>query len=81
MDYSPVERLVLERFREKTAVAGGPRAGYVLRRQAIRYPHPDLGDAELDAALAGLVERGLLAPNEARDFFFLTEAGVAALAG
>jgi hypothetical protein len=76
---SPVERLILERFREKTHLAGGAKAGYVLRRHAIRAPHPEIPDAEFDAAFSSLLAGGLLAANEASPVVFLTEAGVEAV--
>jgi len=76
---SPVERLILERFRAKTHIAGGPKAGYVLRRHAIRYPHPEIPDAAFDAAFDALLTRGLLAANEESSVVFLTEEGAEAV--
>ena len=79
MDLSTVERAVMERFYEKTHIAGGPRAGYVLRRQALAYGG-DL-DFDLEAGLSALVERGLLTTGESGDYVYLTEQGVESLAG
>ena len=79
MDLSTVEQTVMERFSEKTHLAGGPRAGYVLRRQALAYGRDP--DFDLDAGLRALVERGLLTTNESGDYVYLTEQGVEALTG
>lgn len=79
MTESPVERQILERFRERTHSAGGPKAGYVLRRHAVRTAHPELPAADLDAAFASLLERGLVAANVDSPVVFLTEAGAEAV--
>jgi hypothetical protein len=76
MHEATVERAILERYRDKCAMAGGPREGYVLRRQAIALGAPQASPETLDGALAALVERGLLAANDRRDLYFLTAAGV-----
>jgi len=72
MDLSKPEQLVLERFLEKCRMAGGSRAGYMLRKQAIVYRHPEV---DLDPALAGLVDKDLLKVNEGGQLFYLTAAG------
>ena len=77
MDFSTDELTVLQRFSEKTHIAGGPRLGYVLRKTAVSAGQDPAFDA--DGALAGLVEKGLLASSENGDFVFLTEQGVEAL--
>ncbi|MDH3402307.1 MAG: hypothetical protein OES32_05240 [Acidobacteriota bacterium] len=74
MDLSTDERAVLQRFAEKTRMAGGPRLGYVLRRRAV-----SAGGLDVDGALASLVGKGLLAASESGDFVFLTQQGVDAL--
>ena len=79
MDYSTDELAVLQRFSEKTHIAGGARAGYVLRKRALSVAEAPGFDA--DSALAGLVEKGVLAASESGDFLFLTEQGVEALKG
>jgi len=73
MSYSAQEKLVIDRFIEKTRIAGGPKAGYTLRRVSIAYGRPDA--SELDSALDALVEKGLLKSSEAGDRFFLTADG------
>ena len=78
MDLSAAERAVLQRYHEKTRMAGGPRKGYVLRQGAIR--HREDGENDLGAALDGLVEKGVLSASEDRRFFFLTDSGVELLA-
>jgi hypothetical protein len=68
--------VILHRFHDKCHSAGGPRAGYVLRRKAIlqvQGRHPDL---DLESGLDALVEEGLLKVSEEGTFFFLTAAGV-----
>lgn len=76
---SAVERLILERFRERTHSAGGPKAGYVLRREAVRQKHPDVPEPDLAAAFDALLARGLVAANEDSPVVFLTEAGAEAV--
>lgn len=80
MELSSAERAVLERYHDKARIAGGPRPGFVLRQDAIRYGEAERGAGDLGAALDGLVTRGLLSASEDRRFFFLTEAGVELLA-
>ena len=80
MDLSPAEKAVLERYHEKTRIAGGPRNGFVLRQDSIRYAEAESGAGDLAAGLDSLVERGVLAASEDRRFFFLTESGAELLA-
>lgn len=80
MEYTDAENDVLARFSEKCRIAGGAKAGYVLRRQSIEYGWDEARRVAAAAGLEALVERGLLATNEARDRFVLTEQGVGALA-
>ncbi len=77
MDLSRDARAVLERYRDKTHLAGGPRAGYVLRRTAIGRGVDDAVD--LGGAIAELTDGGLLSASENGDFLFLTESGVEAV--
>lgn len=76
---SSVERLILERFRERTHSAGGAKAGFVLRREAVRVRHPELAEADLSAGFDALLARGLVATNEDSPVVFLTEDGAAAV--
>lgn len=78
MELSSAERVVMERFAEKTHMAGGARAGYMLRRDAVTYGRDPRLD--IDGALRGLVERGLLAASDSGAFLYLTTAGAEALA-
>jgi hypothetical protein len=78
MDLSKPEQLILERFHEKCRMAGGPRAGYMLRKQAIVYPHPEV---DLEPALAGLVNKELLKVNEGGQLYYLTASGTDLLQG
>lgn len=80
MELSAAEKAVLDRYHEKTRIAGGPRKGYVLRQQAIRYGEAERPDLDLADGLDRLVEKGLLAASEDRRFYFLTEAGAGLLA-
>lgn len=79
MAFSETESGIMNRFHDKCRIAGGAKAGYNLRRQAIEagFARPD-GDA-IDEGLASLVEKGLLASNEAGDRFILTATGVEAI--
>lgn len=55
--------------------SGGPRPGFVLRRDSVAYHaqrHPEL---DFDQGLAGLVGKGVLAANETGDRFALTQEG------
>ena len=73
---STADRVILERYHQKCRAAGGPRAGYVLRRDAILYvadQHPDL---DLESGLGALVDEELLKASEDGSFYFLTAAGV-----
>ena len=79
MELSPAERVVLQRYHEKTRIAGGPRNGFVLRQDAIRYAETGHVAGDLGAGLDSLVEKGVLSASEDRRFFFLTESGVALL--
>lgn len=81
MDLSEVERVILDRFREKCRIAGGARAGYVLRRDAIRFVADEHPGLDFDQGLESLEERGLLKANEEKSLYFLAEPGVEALAG
>lgn len=70
------ESLILNRFFEKCRIAGGPKAGYVLRKAAITYGIDRDRDSEFDGCLAELVDRGVLLSNEASTLYFLTAKGV-----
>jgi hypothetical protein len=72
MELSKPEHQVFERFYEKCRAAGGPRAGYMLRKRAIVYRYTE---SDLEAALVGLVEKELLKVNEAGELYYLTAAG------
>ena len=79
MSYSEAEAHVLSRFREKCRIAGGPKAGYVLRLRSIEQGWDPGGGSAAEQGLRELVDRGLLASNEAGDRFALTAEGVAVL--
>lgn len=74
------DQVILERYHEKCRIAGGHRAGYVLRREAILRVAESHPEADLEGGLASLVDAELLQANEAGSFFFLTAAGVEKLA-
>ncbi len=77
MELTASEAAILERYLDKMHMAGGPRAGYLLRRRAIEAGvDPSL---DLDAGLGGLVERGLLATSEGGELLYLTEEGATAI--
>ena len=79
MTFSEAEIEVLNRFHEKCRIAGGAKPGYNLRRRAIQGSLAAGTAAAIDEGLTSLVEKGLLAGNEAGDRFILTAAGVEAL--
>ena len=70
------ESFILNRFFEKCRIAGGPKAGYVLRKAAINYGIEPERESEFEICLAGLVKQGVLFSNEASTLFFLTAKGV-----
>lgn len=72
--------IILDRYREKCRMAGGPRAGFVLRRRALLYIQPEHSGLDLEAGIAALEDQGLLKANESGSFLFLTQAGVDVLA-
>lgn len=78
MSYSGEERAVLDRFVEKTRIAGGPKPGYMMRRDSIVYGLDD--PHRLNGALESLVERGVLKLNEGGDRYYLTAEGAEQLA-
>jgi hypothetical protein len=71
--------ILLERYREKCHMAGGPRAGFVLRRRALLYVQSEHPDLDLEAGISTLEDQGLLKSSESGSFLFLTQAGVEAL--
>ena len=73
--------IILDRYAEKCRLAGGPRVGYVLRKQAILYVADDHPGVDLEAGLQSLVEAGLVKANESGEFYFLTAAGVEKMGG
>jgi hypothetical protein len=75
MELSKAEQVVLARFNERGQRAGGVKAGFGMRAQAIRYVAPEAA-ADIDRALQGMVEKGWVKPNAAGTWFFLTETGV-----
>ncbi len=74
MELSAAEKVIVERFGEKARIAGGVRAGYMLRKAAVLYVREDYPGLDLEAALAGLVEKGLLKVNEGGNLYYLTAA-------
>jgi len=75
MDLTDAEQTVMQRFAHKTHIAGGAKAGYVLRRQTILSG----AETEVEGGIAALVERGLLTVSDGGEFVYLTEDGAAAL--
>ncbi len=72
MDFSAQEGAILNRLYEKTRVAGGATAGYLMRI-AVLSGAGDAADAQ--AALERLTDKGLLQRTEAGDRYLLTEEG------
>ncbi|MCP4200745.1 MAG: hypothetical protein GY769_02270 [bacterium] len=75
------QKIILDRYAERCRLAGGPRVGYVLRKQAILYVAEDHPGVDLEAGLAELVESGLVKASESGDFYFLTAVGAEKIGG
>ena len=75
------EEILLDRYRQKCLMAGGPRPGFVLRRRALLYTQPEHPDVDLDSGIAALEKKGLIKASESGDFLFLTAAGVEQIGG
>ena len=75
MDLTPAEQHVLDRFAAKCRIAGGPRVGFVMRKESICYYRDEHPDLDLDGALSSLVEKDLIKVNEEGNLYFLTAAG------
>lgn len=73
--------IILDHYAEKCRLAGGPRVGYVLRKQSILRAADEDSGVDLERGLAGLVEAGLVKPSESGDFYFLTATGVEKIGG
>lgn len=74
---SKAEQIILERFRERCARAGGVQAGYGMRVQAIHLARgaAGVGPGGFEAGLTAMVEKGWLKPNAAGTWYFLTADG------
>ena len=75
------EEILLDRYRQKCLMAGGPRPGFVLRRRALLYTQPEHPGVDLAAGITTIEEKGLIKASESGDFLFLTAAGVEAIGG
>lgn len=80
MELTTVEQVILDRFYEKSRMAGGPRAGYMLRKRAVVCLEDAHQELDLEAGLESLTERGLLLRAESGELYYLSEAGSEALA-
>ncbi len=79
MDLTTVEQLILDRFYEKSRMAGGPRPGYMLRKQAIVRLDSDRTELDFETGLESLTDRGILLRSESGALYYLSEAGAEAL--
>ncbi len=79
MDMQNVEQVIMDRFYEKSRMAGGPRTGYMLRKQAVVCLGEDHPDLDFEAGLASLFSKGLIVANEGGNLLYLSEAGSEAL--
>lgn len=80
MSTSTVEDRILERFHEKCRMAGGPRPGYMLRRDAVTCLSQDHAELDFEGGVASLVDQGLLLASESGALLYLSEAGSEAVA-
>lgn len=81
MELTKVEQVILDRFAEKCRIAGGLRAGYMLREEAICYYKDESPELDFEQGLEQLVAKDLLKVNEGGGLYYLTAAGVAHLGG
>jgi len=79
MELSGVEEVILDRFHEKSRMAGGARNGYMLRKQTVCVLENDYPDLDFEAGLESLAGKGLLLASESGSLFYLSEAGVEAV--
>jgi hypothetical protein len=79
MELSSVEKVILNRFHEKTRIAGGARTGYMLRKQAVCVLAGDYPDLDFEAGLGTLAEKGLLIASESGELYYLSEEGAEAV--
>jgi hypothetical protein len=75
------QKIILDRYAEKCRMAGGPRVGYVLRKQAILFAAEEHPGVDLVAGLDDLIDGGMLKSSESGEFYFLTAAGVEKIGG
>lgn len=75
MDLTTVEQVILDRFWEKSRMAGGPRTGYMLRKQAVLRLESDHPDLDFEVGLEALTDKGLLMRTEGGALYYLSEAG------
>jgi hypothetical protein len=75
MKATNAEEVVLERLRQKCHAAGGPRAGFVLRRASILYVQDQHPDLDLEAGISALLDSEFLKVSESGKFLFLTAEG------
>lgn len=80
MDLTTVEERILDRFHERSRMAGGPRAGYMLRGDAVTVLKDDHPELDFQSGLSSLVDKGLLLKSESGTLFYLSEAGSEAVA-
>ena len=73
MDLSQAEQAILTRFKARCHTAGGVQPGYGMRAKAIKLVQPP--EADFDAALQGMLEKGWLKKNETGTWYFLTAEG------
>lgn len=84
MDTTKAEQAVLNRFRERCHIAGTVAVGYGMRADAIRLADPrspSLDVADMDQALAAMVEKGWLKRNEAGTWYYLAAEGAERVKG
>ena len=75
MDLSQSEAAIMAHYNEKTRIAGGVKAGYLLRLESIRRLRNEDPQLDVEGGLGALVEKDLLQPTETGDRYYLTEAG------
>ena len=79
MDYTPAEKVILDRYADKCHLAGGPKTGYMMRKRSIVYFSEQHSEINLEQGLESLVDKGLVKPSDDAERYYLSEQGAEAL--
>lgn len=79
MNLSASEKVIMDRFLEKSRIAGGARPGYMLRKASILYIQEEHPGVDFEDGLSSLLARDLLKANEGGNLYYLTASGAEVL--